>query len=334
MQLLLHSEFNVIIGHEFIYFTCIFQLGKTTLEGRTDMHIESFEFFMKVVDAKSISKVSSQSHISQSALSQLIQKMEDYLGYELLKRSNKGVEMTEMGKVVYEHASVMSRTFDKMKLNLENLENKQTCVLINGPWSLVNYSLPCIIFQLKKKFPSYMYELASSPTAETIIDIENGICDFGITYGKPSKKGYLVESLGHEKIVLVASNVYKIPDSITIEDLLKYDLIMLKDQMQIFDRLSEKLSEKKLSSRDLNILFNIDSIGAVKASVHNGFGVSFLPYMSVKKEIYEKKFRLIEIDDFSLNNEIYLVSKKLDKVSKSARDSIKHFMELGPKAFC
>lgn len=64
------------------------------------MHIEYFDYFYQVAKLRSISKVAKQIHISQSALSQQIQKLEDSLGFTLLERSNKGVVLTDMGEVV------------------------------------------------------------------------------------------------------------------------------------------------------------------------------------------------------------------------------------------
>jgi DNA-binding transcriptional LysR family regulator len=68
------------------------------------MNINALKYFRRVVDSKSISKVSQNSFISQSALSQMIQRLESEIGYQLLKRSNKGVSLTDMGAVVYKYS--------------------------------------------------------------------------------------------------------------------------------------------------------------------------------------------------------------------------------------
>jgi len=60
------------------------------------MNISTLQFYKEIVESMSISKVAQNGHISQSALSQNIQKLESELGYQLLNRSNKGVYPTEM----------------------------------------------------------------------------------------------------------------------------------------------------------------------------------------------------------------------------------------------
>ena len=83
------------------------------------MHIEYFDYFYKVAKLKSISKVAKNIHISQSALSQQIQKLEDSLGYKLLERSNKGVELTEMGEIVLKYSENIIKVYENMMEELD-----------------------------------------------------------------------------------------------------------------------------------------------------------------------------------------------------------------------
>lgn len=49
-----------------------------------------------------MTKASEELHISQPAISKSIKKLEDQLGGTLFSRSNKGMELTEEGKMFYE----------------------------------------------------------------------------------------------------------------------------------------------------------------------------------------------------------------------------------------
>ena len=88
------------------------------------MNIEYLRFFYEVASVKSISKVANNSHISQPALSQQIHKLEDNLGYKLLDRSNKGVQLTEAGKIVEKYA--------------KNITMEQECIM----YDLYMHKLP------------------------------------------------------------------------------------------------------------------------------------------------------------------------------------------------
>ena len=52
-------------------------------------------FFFQNRRGKSISRVAQASHISQPALSQQMQRLEEEVGQKLFERSNRGIELTE-----------------------------------------------------------------------------------------------------------------------------------------------------------------------------------------------------------------------------------------------
>lgn len=299
------------------------------------MHLESLKYFREVASEKSISKVAKKSHISQSALSQLIQKLEEDFGYKLLNRSNKGVELTEMGEIVLKYSNNIIRNYETMVEELETTVKQYNKVRINGTWALVTYSLPCVIYKIKKKYPNHQYELIASTKEDTITDVQNDICDFGVVNGNISKEHDLFTyAIGKEKIVLIAPGKYNITDKIKLEDLTKYDMIMCNSNNHISNNLKKELKNIDKDLDDLNIIFNVATDGAVKLAVSNGYGLAFVPYESIKHELYEKTVKVIEIEDVSLDDEIYLISKKFNKLTKAQRESIEYFMEIGQKSFC
>ncbi|QUI25172.1 LysR family transcriptional regulator [Vallitalea pronyensis] len=299
------------------------------------MHLESLKYFREVASEKSISKVAKKSYISQSALSQLIQKLEEDFGYKLLNRSNKGVALTELGEIVLKYSNNIIRNYETMVEELETTVKQHNKVRINGTWSLVTYSLPCVIYKIKKKYPNHQYELIASTREDTITDVQNDICDFGIINDALDPEHNLFTyPMGKEKIVLIAPGKYNIPQKIKLEDLLHYDMIMCNSNNNIHKNLEEALKTIDKKVDDLNIIFNATTDGAVKLAVSNGYGLAFVPYESIKHELYEKTVKVIDIEDVSLDYDLYLISKKLGQLSKARKESIEYFIEIGPKSFC
>ena len=298
------------------------------------MNIESLKIFQLVVEAKSISKVASQVHMSQSALSQLISRIEDSLGYKLLKRSNKGVEVTDMGKIVVKYADNIIRNYEKMIQELKRQERKMDTVMINGNWSLVNYSIPCILYKVKKRLPAHKYELFSSSNEDTVRDIINDICDIGFISCHAKDKSLLHHVVGKEKVVLVSAKDYSIPDKITVDDLKDYEYLKLKNRESVNYCLNKELDHAGISYESLNTIFEVDSISSVKSSLENRFGIAFLPYMAVKKELYEEKYKIVEIEGLQLEYDIYLVTKQWEQLNESVRETLNLMLELGRDGFC
>ena len=68
-----------------------------------NIDLELYRVFYVVAKNKHMTKASEELHISQPAISQSIKKLEDGLGGTLFLRSNKGMELTEEGKMFYEY---------------------------------------------------------------------------------------------------------------------------------------------------------------------------------------------------------------------------------------
>jgi len=300
------------------------------------MNLDTLMYYRQIIENKSISKVANQSHISQSALSQMMQKFEDSIGYELLERSNRGVVPTELGKIVYKYSENIMNTYSKMIEEIDNYAKKSSNVRISATKSLVTYSMPCVLFRIKKVHPDHQYDLVTSELDRIIADVQNDISDFGVITSLPTKwvDGLEIVKIAEEQIVLVASENYSIPSEIEIEELFEYDLIMQSNSEHLYDELYRRIQEHGMDKELLKVLFKIDSIGAVKNALFNSYGIAMLPYPTVKRELYSKAYKEIQINDLDLHYNIYLVHKPLEQLSGTSRESIETFKKLGNKAFC
>ena len=298
------------------------------------MHLDALKYFLTVVEEKSISKAAAKTHISQSALSQMIHKLEEDLGFELLNRSNRGVTLTPSGEIVLKYSNNIIKSFDKMTDELKSNDANKNKITVSGTWSLSAYSLPCMLYKIKKKFHDYIYELEAKTVDEIIHDIKEDLSDFGFVDSIEEESGLVYYKMGQEKVVLIAKVDYKIAESITLDELIKVELIMCTMNKKTCEHLDDALKTLDEHIESLNVIFKADTLTAVKSSVLNGFGMAFVPYESIKHELYEKSIKLIEVKDVVLDYDIYMVSKKPKYLSTPVKESRDYLIDIGRKSFC
>ena len=73
-----------------------------------NMDLELYRVFCEVVKYKNISKTAQKMYVSQSAITQSIQKLENFLGGKVFYRKKNGVELTEEGRNLYEYIQVIN----------------------------------------------------------------------------------------------------------------------------------------------------------------------------------------------------------------------------------
>lgn len=298
------------------------------------MHIECFKSFYEVALYRSISKVAYSSHISQSALSQQIQKLEDSLGCKLLDRSNKGVELTEEGRIVEKYAKSILKTYDNMIEELKNKNSGNNTIKISSNTTIGNYALPCTLYKIKNKYPKNNYELSVNFSLGVEQDIINELSDVGFIYGEPIEKSLSYAKVGQDRLVLAASSDFNIKSELVLEELKKYPIILLNDKIKTRQSINKYLKKLGYDINDFNVLFNLDSNESIKASIIKGYGLSFLPYISIKSELYTGTLKEIKVTDFEMDYEIYMIYKENKYEYEPVKSFIQYIKKLGEKSFC
>ncbi|MEM1484177.1 LysR family transcriptional regulator [Oscillospiraceae bacterium PP1C4] len=276
---------------------------------RQAMNIEYLKMFLCVVQQGSISKVAEHMHISQSALSQQIKTMEQLLGATLLIRSPKGVFPTKAGEIVYEYAQIIEGSYEQMLHEIAGTQNQNKTLHILSTPIVYSYALPCTLYHVKTNYPAYTLKMETLASAALEDKIAQGYGDIGFIVGKPENKALISKKVFSDTIYLVAGQDIEIPDKISFDQLYKYPLLMLSKTQKTRKILDEYLHKIGIDLNRLQILYDLDSTESIKLSAVRGFGLAFMPYMAIKKELYNKQLRIVEIDGFDLENHYYAIRK-------------------------
>ena len=78
------------------------------------MQLRDIHYVLAAADEGSFSKAAVKVHVSQPALSQLIQRLEDELGVKLFVRKSNRVTLTPAGKIFYEDGKVILALSDPL----------------------------------------------------------------------------------------------------------------------------------------------------------------------------------------------------------------------------
>lgn len=149
------------------------------------MEFQSLKFFLDLAQNRSFIRTAEQNHLSPSALSRHIQRMEDQLGQALFLRDNRQVHLTEAGKAFLQFAEkswgewqLLQRQFSPNNTELEG-ELKLFCSVT------ASYShLPQILEQFRQKYPKIEIKLSTGDPAKALHQIQTLKADISLA-GKP-----------------------------------------------------------------------------------------------------------------------------------------------------
>lgn len=87
------------------------------------MRINQLVIFSDVAKTKNISATAKNLFMTQPSVSQNLKALEDELGIELIKRSNKGIELTEVGKKVIEKIDMIIDDYNLFMQDINDLKD-------------------------------------------------------------------------------------------------------------------------------------------------------------------------------------------------------------------
>lgn len=298
------------------------------------MQIDHIILFNKIATQKSISKVAAECHLSQPALSQQMRKLEDEMGLRLFERSNRGIELTEAGRTVHKYFHQMIDIYDGLQEEIDNLKKYSGTIRILASPVVGQYALPCSLHKMSEKFNKYNFSLSIMTSSEVVRKVQEGNGSIGFIVSPVDNPELFCKHVYSDKLHLVCAERYFKENSMTLDQLKKHPLITLIDKFSSRRILDKGLKEAGHDISEFSILMNLDSTESVKASVIANLGFAFLPYMAIKKELYLKQLKIVEIPDFQLSYDLHMIHKESTDFQDVPLEVVRYIEKIVDETFC
>ena len=286
-----------------------------------NVDLELYKVFYAVAKHKHMTKASEELHISQPAISQSIKKLEDQLGGTLFLRSNKGMELTEEGKMFYEYV--------KGALELiNNAENEFTSfkdlskgeVKIGCSTTLTKLVLINALKDFHLDYPNININITNDLTSNLINNLKLGKLDFVIFNESNIKE----TNLNLEKIKELKQGFIYNPrlydDNINnFEDLNNVPLILQKEESN-----SRKLLDYIAMQNNVKLIPKMEVVSQelITEFTNIGLGIGFAIIDLAK--INFKNLKELNINKKIPNINIYLATNKSVSLTFASKMFIKY----------
>ena len=240
-------------------------------------NLELYRIFCEVVKYKNISKAAENIYISQSAVTQSIQKLERILGGKLFFRNKNGVELTEEGKNLYEY---IGDSIEKMN-NAENLFSKYINLekgrirIGGGRFLIKKYIMPSLI-EFIKEYPNIDIKISRASTQDALKKLSNGELDIAMLNlsNVPTEYSNIeitsLKSIPH--YCFVASKKYIEENKISKESDLENCKIIIPKSVTLKEHLEEYCNEKSISIKPN---YELEDVDLIDNMILEGCGVVF-----------------------------------------------------------
>jgi DNA-binding transcriptional LysR family regulator len=235
------------------------------------LNSSQLEAFFEVAKILNFTKAAESLHVTQSALSQRIAKLEEDLGATLFIRDRTSIRLTETGEMVLRFCQLNLSAESELLSKLKDSKDDLAGVLRIGGFSSITRSL--IIPSMKKlmnRNPRLSIQLLTKEIRDLPQLLRNGEADYIFTTRKSDSPNIESLFLGFEENVLV--KLKKASDS---------EIYLDHDESD--PTTSAYFSKNKLSFKPLSMRYLDDVYGLIDG-VKNGYGKAVLPIHLIENE--------------------------------------------------
>lgn len=286
-----------------------------------NVDLELYRVFYAVAKHKHMTKASEELHISQPAISQSIKKLEDQLGGTLFLRSNKGMGLTEEGKMFYEYV--------KGALELiNNAENEFTSfkdlskgeVKIGCSTTLTKLVLMNALKDFHLDYPNININITNDLTSNLINDLKLGKLDFVIFNESNIKEANLnLEKIKELKQGFIYNPEFYDDNINNFEDLNNVPLILQKEESN-----SRKLLDYIALQNNVKLIPKMEVVSQelITEFTNIGLGIGFAIIDLAKRNF--KNLKELNINKKIPNINIYLATNKSVSLTFASKMFIKY----------
>jgi len=153
-----------------------------------NLDVTTLRSFVAVADSGGVTRAAGFLHLTQSAVSMQLKRLEDLLGLELLDRSGRGIALTASGEQLLTYARRMVSLNDEVigRLTDQAFEGE---VVLGVPHDIVYPAIPRVLQQFNAAYPRFKVHLLTSNTVALKQKFARGECDFILTTESERESG-------------------------------------------------------------------------------------------------------------------------------------------------
>jgi LysR family transcriptional regulator, transcription activator of glutamate synthase operon len=244
------------------------------------MELRQLRAFVQVTHAGTFTRAAEELHLAQSAVSQSVGRLEAELGFELLRRTRDGVELTEAGSVVFERAREVIAGADAIRSDLAALRG-----LLEGTVALGTMlppgpiDLPELLARFHEAHPGIGVRVREGSAPEIVALLRRDELDVAFTGVTADRleDGLAGEQMLSEELLLIAPPGHFAVSS--LGDLTGVPFIGYRRGSALRDTIDAALREAGAAPQ---VVFESDELVSVRELVARSLGVSIVPRSTVE----------------------------------------------------
>jgi DNA-binding transcriptional LysR family regulator len=246
--------------------------------------LKEIDVFVKIIELGSFKAAARELHLTQSAMTQRLKRLEDALGVRLIERTTRSVSPTVVGREFLPVAKRMIIQFERSMEDLQDLIQAKTGqITIASLISVATYVLPAVLKRFATDHANVGVRILDDTEQEIAAHVRRGEAEFGIDMAIAGSDPDLASTPVLEDRYVVACHAeHPLAARRTVpwEALADLPLLILGARSGTNQLLLSRFSGAPPSS---NWRYEVQHLSTLMGMVEEQLGVGIVPEMAMRK---------------------------------------------------
>jgi DNA-binding transcriptional LysR family regulator len=276
---------------------------------RKMVELSTLRVFLVAAEEKNFSQAARRLNMSQSAVSQNIQSMEQVYDVELFQRHGRSVTLSETGEALLPMVREVLRAARLMEDSIQDIKTEIGGELLIGcSTSAGKYLMPFLLSMFQQDYPA-VHPRVKVVSREGIYDrLLNQAIPFGVSSKHFDHRDLECTPLFEDRIYLIvpinhpwAAYGQALPD-----DLLDQKIIMCEEISGTCETVMQGLKPYGITPDMLNVTMELGNADAIEIAVERGVGIAFVSEMVAARGLAFGRIKKVELQGVDLHRTVHI----------------------------
>jgi DNA-binding transcriptional LysR family regulator len=276
----------------------------------TAEQLPHLETFAKAAELSSFTAAARALGLTQAAVSQRVQALEQALGVPLFRRQGGRVLLTEAGRRLYPYTQRIVALHQEARQAVTGRPAPLVGELVLAASSVPGeHLLPDLLSRFRAGHPHVQVRATVADSQQVLHQVEHGQAHLGLVGGKSDSPHLEFRCFACDRLVLVvpAAHAWGRRKRVPLEQLAEQPLILREAGSGSRWCLERALGKAGQSLRDLNVALELGSNEAIKEAVQRGLGLAVLSTHAVQDELRTGKLHALQVTGLPLVRDMFVV---------------------------
>ncbi|RMG78049.1 MAG: LysR family transcriptional regulator [Chloroflexi bacterium] len=278
------------------------------------LDLQELEVFLIAAEAGNFSEAGRILHLSQPAVSRIIQHLEERFALHLFERNGRGVRLSDAGQAVLPMVRELVLMARRVEENIAQFQDRVVGrVMIGCNTTAGKYLLPGLIGRFRQKYPQVYVDVMYSSQDVVFAKLHETEIDFVLTSHKPddySDLTYLPVYMDEVVLVVSRSHPWAHHGVIYPDDLLDVPIIMRENDSATAKTILNSLQQHDIAPEMLHVEMTLGSSEAIAIAVEDGLGVGFVSRLVALRAHAHNRLAMVSIEGLDLRHELFFVRNR------------------------